>query len=310
MRLPDGMESFPKRTRDHPSKFPFLSSSVLLAFEKVWEFRFGSVSDKISYLYWEENLSEINTEICRSDDNRKPPQYLIRYDSTHNNFVTLFKDLFNMLSDIEFQEIQTSLFPPRLKSTYSDFHLVTGATTFKVFQAKARGESQQVHTIRVLDLESEAVKEDRDRAVTLFFQEVLRYATTHPAQVVIEEFEVAEDKIAFVTKPYTTLENLIKEEKKSQINIEKLIRNMSSDLEFLLNKMRFESANIDLNNIYKNNENDTYFLGDWITNLSKAPVFQRWCLLSKRRSRLRRLHLKKYEKWGQFCCSYRVPIAS
>ena len=180
-----------------------------------------------------------------------------------------------MLSDIEFQEIQTSLFTPRLKSTYSDFHLVTGATTFKVFQAKARGESQQVHTIRVLDLESEAVKEDRDRAVTLFFQEVLRYATTHPVQVVIEEFEVAEDKIAFVTKPYTTLENLIKEEKKSQINIEKLIRNMSSDLEFLLNKMRFESANIDLNNIYKNNENDTYFLGDWITNLSKAPVFQR-----------------------------------
>lgn len=187
-----------------------------------------------------------------------------------------------MLSDIEFQEFQTSLFTPNIKATYSDFQLISEATTFKVFQAKSK-DSFQFHTIRVLDIESKDVKQNRDNAVTLFLQEVLRVCITQPELVIIEEFEISEEKIAFVTKPYTTLQNLAKEANKvkelqllkAQINVERLLKNASSDLDFLLNKMRLESISMELINIYQNKETGAYFLADWNKFTSKAPTFQR-----------------------------------
>lgn len=184
-----------------------------------------------------------------------------------------------MLSDIEFQEVQTSLFTPNIKAKYSDFRLVSQATTYKVFQAKAKN-SFQFYTIRVLDIESDDVVLDRDKAVTLFFQEIFRLCASQPELPVTEEFEFYEDKIAFVTKPYTTLKSLLTEKKdlkaqKAPINIEKLLKNVSSDLEFLLNKMKFDAITIDLSNICVNKADESFFVADWYKSSLKIPALKR-----------------------------------
>ena len=185
-----------------------------------------------------------------------------------------------MLSDIEFQEFQATLLTPNIINFYFDFQLVSTATTFKVFQAKSR-ENHQIYAIRALDIESDAVKKNRNQAVTVFLQEILRFCSVHPELVVIEEFEIFEDKMVFVTKPHTTLLNILKECKQetdliSQIDVGNLVRNISSDLDFLLNKMRFTSVNLECATIFKNSSNNTYFLGDWInsSSTSQAPLLK------------------------------------
>lgn len=77
-----------------------------------------------------------------------------------------------MLFDKE-SEPGMSLKMPHLSFNYTDFELHNAKDSYyRVFQARNRN-TQEIHTIRVLNCENQFVRNDFDRAASLFIQELL-----------------------------------------------------------------------------------------------------------------------------------------
>lgn len=155
---------------------------------------------------------------------------------------------------------------PKIKSLYRDVKHVFQAEYYQIYEAVAVS-TNLLHSIRILDTDSELYKQNPSLAATLFIQELLRLISIHPDSVVIEHFEINDKNIAYVTQ------NSIPLSKKHEfmgINIEKMIRGVAADASFLLNNLKLaESISIELDNIYSIKSSQEYFLGDWARSLKK-----------------------------------------
>ncbi len=153
------------------------------------------------------------------------------------------------------------LLPPRICALYSHFELTSEGSYYKTLSAKSRVNKKN-YSIRVLDTASELLKKQRDPTITLFFQEIL-YFTLRTRQndvIIIEDFEVFEDKIAFVTTPCIVLSKI---KGTTAVNLEKMLRDTISDLAFLQTKMKISDLSLNPSSICYSNELFSYFIGDW-----------------------------------------------
>ena len=76
-----------------------------------------------------------------------------------------------MLPANEFEQYSSPL-PPKLQNTYSDFKLINESQTSLLYNAKSLL-TEEIHAIRVLNINSQLVKENYDLVSTLFIQELL-----------------------------------------------------------------------------------------------------------------------------------------
>lgn len=155
---------------------------------------------------------------------------------------------------------------PKLKLEYADLKIISEEASYITLQAKHRN-TEQLHTIRVLNPNSAFVKEDYHVAATLFIQELLRLCISSPQDVLIETFEIYDKKISYATLPYSQLKKHVADNElnHAEINIDKLLKNVVSDLEFLVNNLRFKNCSsiVSLENIYQLEKSGNYFLGNW-----------------------------------------------
>lgn len=172
---------------------------------------------------------------------------------------------FGSFMSLNTEKFNDTLFPPRIKLTYSDFELISETSYYKVYDAKNLANGQK-HTIRVLDTESPFVTKNHNLAATLFMQEAMRLCLRLPRPdfVIVENFEIYEDKIAFVMKPYTSLQNEpLAEHGKPNVDAEKLLKDCLAEINFLYVKMKLGNLSLDLKNICRPRESSTFFLTDW-----------------------------------------------
>lgn len=171
------------------------------------------------------------------------------------------------------EKLSEGLLPPKIKLTYSDFELVSETSYYKVYEAKNLTNGQK-HAIRVLDTESPFVQKNHNLAATLFMQEALRLSLRlpRPDLVVLENFEIHEDKIAFVMKPYNSILNEpVTGDGKLNIDAEKLLKDCLAEINFLYAKMKLGSLSLDVKNICKAKDTNTYFLTDWASAKRLEP---------------------------------------
>ena len=176
---------------------------------------------------------------------------------------------------------EISIIPPKIRLLYTDFKLVSEAHYFKIFSAKSISRNKSF-TLRVLDFNSEFYKCNSNIAATLFVQELLRLSTLYPDTVLIEDFEICDKAVAFVTSSYLPLSHLIKEDKGPQnIDMEKLIQDVLTDLNFLVFDMGLSSKDskssiiqTDFENIYQISDNNKFFLGDWAKGLETVKALE------------------------------------
>lgn len=173
----------------------------------------------------------------------------------------------SMLFDKE-PEPGMSLKMPHLSFNYTDFELHNAKDSYyRVFQARNRN-TQEIHTIRVLNCENQFVRNDFDRAASLFIQELLHLCLSHPTLPIIKSFEIHERKIAFATKLCHSIGNIETTptgNEQQKLDIEKMLVNVLSDLNFLRRELLLSQSckEIDSQSIYLNAETNEYFLGNW-----------------------------------------------
>ena len=165
------------------------------------------------------------------------------------------------------KDTEVKIIPPKTRLLYTDFRLISRAHYFKIFSALAKIDSKSV-SVRFLDFNSEFYCSNPNVASTLFIQELLRLCTLHPESIIIDHFEICDKAIAFVTTPYLPLEHVVKEmENPQSLDIEKLIKDVLIDLNFLVYDMRLAGQNstihIGFDNIYQISGTESYIVGDW-----------------------------------------------
>lgn len=153
---------------------------------------------------------------------------------------------------------------PTIRLKYQDIKLIGETSYYQLYEAKNQA-TKQIHTIRALNISSAMYKNDKNKTTTLFFQEILRLCVQldQSDAVIIDDFEVYDDSICFVTTKSSSLQyelSLIPNQM-PQINIQKLLRDVESDVRFLYSKMRLRNIIIDPKTLFR--INDAYFLSDW-----------------------------------------------
>ena len=160
--------------------------------------------------------------------------------------------------------------PPGLLQTYTNFverKEDPKSRYYKLYDATSIKDNL-TYTIRVLDVESEFVKADRDRAITLFLQEIFYLcAKIGEAEAFkIEDFIFSEGRLAFVLPCKTiSLREMIKKGQCSskKFDVEKLLKKVISELDFLESSLKLKYIDIVPEKIYC--WRDKFFPLDWAT---------------------------------------------
>lgn len=178
---------------------------------------------------------------------------------------------------------EKTLLTPKITSNYVKPKLISEASYYHVYEAFHK-ESGELHSIRALHVNSTFFKKDKNRVITLFLQEILRICVQldSPQSLILEHFDVSGDRICFVSKNCSCLQYKLSNINDSvpEINAEKLLKGVESDIRFLYAQMKLSNLTISLKNIYK--IDDSYFLGDWALATTAASSIA----ISKARSDL------------------------
>ena len=168
-----------------------------------------------------------------------------------------------------FTEKKVDSIPAKIKFLYSDFELVSQTSYYKVFKVKSNKNTEiltkeKKYAIRVLDLQSPFVQQDYDAAATLFLQELLHLCsrTTDQDAFLIEDFIISGQQIAFVSLSYEQIPN----GKQSEFIKDpvKFFDDIASDVHSItkIDSLDFQFS---LQNIFRFNHMEEYFVGDWNT---------------------------------------------
>lgn len=157
---------------------------------------------------------------------------------------------------------------PKLALMYSSVTYVDETESYRTYRASSN-KSLEIHTIRVLNVDSTFYKSDPDRASTLFVQELLRLCSTSSEAVSVEAFEIHGNRIAYATKYCQTLQQLLDDKtSRNGIDLDKLLKHVLDDVSFLLSKLQISNhiTNIELESINYIKSTHKYFLSDWGKN--------------------------------------------
>lgn len=164
---------------------------------------------------------------------------------------------------------------PKIQLLYSDIQPLSETEYCQTFDAISRSDNQK-YTIRTLNLTSDFYKKNPNLATTFFIQELLHLCTSFPDAVVIESFESHErGHFACAIKHCETLQQLFERDEVKGIDFELMIKNVQSDVEFLLSKLKLsQTISIESQSIYQFNGKSGYFLSDWVKSLGKDSIVE------------------------------------
>lgn len=167
------------------------------------------------------------------------------------------------------EDTRRHISPPRINKLYTDFNLISRCSYYRVYQAKY-SLTNEIHTIRMLDTECMFVKRNPEFASSLFIKEILFLCSRlgQPDSIVIENFEMSEGKIAFVSKNYSTVLPLKPNESKP--NVKKMLKDIVQDIDFLYSKMNIRNLTIDPSRICRFQDTDKFFYTDWAAAEAKG----------------------------------------
>ena len=187
-------------------------------------------------------------------------------EEIENPTSSLFKE---KEEDSLFAKKQDSLdsLTPKIALAYSDFKFIDDSEYYRTFEAVSKSRND-IHTIRVLNVDSNFYKANPNLASTLFVQEFLRLCITSPNAAFIETFEINGSKISYAMQHCQTLQSLLdKKSNPNDVNIEYLLKDVLSDVSFLLNTLKLsERINIELQNINYIWSTNSFILSDWGKN--------------------------------------------
>lgn len=157
---------------------------------------------------------------------------------------------------------------PKIRSAYFDFELISETSYYKIYEAKSAANKATTYTIRALDPSSQFVKRDRDAAMTLFIQEALHLCLQAGSleTVMIEDFEIDGAAAVFVMKQnYYPLQGALNAStvRKHTMNIEKLLKDLVGDINFMYKRMKTTDLKLNLNRVFCIPERNSFFYGDW-----------------------------------------------
>lgn len=126
---------------------------------------------------------------------------------------------------------------PNIRFLYRDYKLTSTGDLEKLsyltFQAKSNSDDHY-YEIRAFNPTSIHALSNKDRALTLFLQETLKYYSLAPDAFVLNSLEVQEDKICYALKVSST--PLLDQSNRSSIpkfDFSKLLKDASEDLNHL-----------------------------------------------------------------------------
>ncbi len=136
---------------------------------------------------------------------------------------------------------------PQVCLAYSDFRFIEESEYYRTFEVISKI-GNEVHTIRVLNVDSSFYKADLSLASTLFVEELLRLCITASQAALIGTFEINGNKISYAIQHCQTLQHLLdKTINPKDINIEFLLTDVLSDVSFLLSMLKLSNKiNIEL----------------------------------------------------------------
>lgn len=157
------------------------------------------------------------------------------------------------------------IFPQKILNKFCNFEQTRTLSYYKEFKATLIDTSESF-TIRTLDSSSSLYQSNPSLAQTLFIQELLRLCSISPYAIRIEDFEIDQEKFAYSTNlqvslkdDYMQVANTVNSEKE----IEKLIKDISKDIQFLKVDLKASKLSIDVEKIMKFQGSDRYYLKDW-----------------------------------------------
>ena len=155
------------------------------------------------------------------------------------------------------------LIPPKLQTAYTPHSLIYQASYYDVISVSSRLNGEK-YLIRTLNTNCKFFMENPSLASTLFVKEILhllnRYRRNEEEEFqIVEDFEIFQDKMAFVMRPYSSLGN----KKKVEDDIETMIKSVISDLDTITNQMQLLAPAIFQENICCYEKMELYFLSDY-----------------------------------------------
>lgn len=167
-----------------------------------------------------------------------------------------------MLSSIE--RTNKSPIPQNLKEFYSDFKILSETSYYSNYSVMSKGGNRE-YIARILKIDSSFVQEDYDIAAKMFIREALQIGMSlGPDAIVLESFEVEDKKMGFVMRDCTPLKSL---KDQSSLDIEKLIKDVISEMSDLYDKMGLSEININPESISFSKNRSKFFVGDWFSGV-------------------------------------------
>lgn len=162
-------------------------------------------------------------------------------------------------SEENFKEI-----PAILYAKYAPSKLLWQTPYCKVYSARSRENQSEEYFIKMLNFSSEHVSHNYDFAVTFFIRELLFLSSRLGQEgLMIQDFQIENKLVGCAMKPYQRLGDVTKENFQVA-DLEKLMKDISADLEFFSNNMNFPMSKIvGYDNIFKLKDSDTFFLSNW-----------------------------------------------
>ena len=160
--------------------------------------------------------------------------------------------------------VQPTEIPQKILAKYMPVNLCWQTEYFKVYEARSRDNVAQEFFIRILKANPEHCSRNYDLAATLFIQELLYLSPRLFGEeaLIIQDFQIENNVIGCVMKPYQQLREL-KEENKADIDLEKLVKAITADLDFLSDKMMaYMNSIVDDEHIFKFKDSNTFFLSN------------------------------------------------
>lgn len=169
-------------------------------------------------------------------------------------------------------QLVVKLVPEKLRMKYTDFEVVAETSYYKIFQATSVLNLRR-YSIRIFDLDSSFAKTDINDAATLFLQEILclclRLGKPDSSVVRIEDFAINTElnQIGFVLPAQRSLQDILSDcevsRQQPDLNVERLLKDVSSDLDFIYNRLKLHAPKVSPETIFYLKDLDSFFLGDW-----------------------------------------------
>lgn len=177
-----------------------------------------------------------------------------------------------MLSQKDEKVERVFAIPPKIKTTYKNFALLRETSSYKMYEAESC-DSNEKHTIRVLDHSKKSESTYCNLAASLFVQELLHLQQKYPGSIFTNTFEISDNgrQIACATLSCIPLSCQLDEirevfnSKDSQL-LQQLISDVIYDIDFLWKSIQTKKVKdlLQKGSLCFMREKNAFFLTDWL----------------------------------------------